>query len=445
MKNLNKYIAVFLVLVTFTACEDFLGGDINADPNNPVSVPVTAQFPAFQIALADVYGGAFSRFNCMLTQQVEGVARQWSSFNQYTGLTPNRFDTPWTNIYENVLNEIVNARVNANEGNLNHHSGMLDIMEAYTLMISTDVWDDMPYSAALKGFEDINPAYDSQASIYTALMGLLDSGISKLNGAAGAAAVGGEDVYYGGDVAKWILAANGIKARGLLHQGDYSGAMAAANASFASAGDNLAFQYPNANAAGGWYRFNRDRTGDLEFHPHMRGLMESLTDTMRLNAFDQIFTTDHTYLVPDYLLELISYRETQFIVAECAVRNGDGAAAHAAMVNGVNASFARALGAGTEAEAAAAEAAAAAYLADNDPGMGNVTLEDVMTQKYIGMFLQPEVYSDYRRTNIPNLSPVAGSNVPVRWDYPADEYLFNSSAPADGSVNFYTDKVGWNR
>jgi len=376
MKNLNKYIAVFLVLVTFTACEDFLGGDINADPNNPVSVPVTAQFPAFQIALADVYGGAFSRFNCMLTQQVEGVARQWSSFNQYTGLTPNRFDTPWTNIYENVLNEIVNARVNANEGNLNHHSGMLDIMEAYTLMISTDVWDDMPYSAALKGFEDINPAYDSQASIYTALMGLLDSGISKLNGAAGAAAVGGEDVYYGGDVAKWILAANGIKARGLLHQGDYSGAMAAANASFASAGDNLAFQYPNANAAGGWYRFNRDRTGE---------------------------------------------------------------------VNGVNASFARALGAGTEAEAAAAEAAAAAYLADNDPGMGNVTLEDVMTQKYIGMFLQPEVYSDYRRTNIPNLSPVAGSNVPVRWDYPADEYLFNSSAPADGSVNFYTDKVGWNR
>ena len=68
-----------------------------------------------------------------------------------------------------------------------------------------------------------------------------------------------------------------------------------------------------------------------------------------------------------------------------------------------------------------------------------------MTQKYIGMFLQPEVYSDYRRTNIPDLQPVSGANVIVRWDYPATENLFNSNAPAAGSVNVYADRVGWNR
>jgi len=213
------------MIATFTACEDFIGGDINADPNNPTSVPVAAQLPSFQIAMVDVYGGAFSRFNCMLSQQVEGVARQWSSFNQYTGLTANRFDTPWDNIYENVLNEIKIARVNAADGNLNHHSGILDICEAFTVMAATDVWDDMPYSAALQGIADINPAYDSQESIYAAVMALIDSGVAKLNGPAGAASVGGEDLFYGGDVAKWVLAANAIKARGLLHQGDYSGAM----------------------------------------------------------------------------------------------------------------------------------------------------------------------------------------------------------------------------
>jgi len=61
------------MLLSLTACEDYIGGDINADPNNPISVPVAAQFPAVQIAIADVYGGDFSRICSMLTQQVEGV------------------------------------------------------------------------------------------------------------------------------------------------------------------------------------------------------------------------------------------------------------------------------------------------------------------------------------------------------------------------------------
>ena len=56
------------MLLSLTACEDYIGGNINADPNNPISVPVAAQFPAIQIAIADVYGGDFSRICSMLTQ-----------------------------------------------------------------------------------------------------------------------------------------------------------------------------------------------------------------------------------------------------------------------------------------------------------------------------------------------------------------------------------------
>ena len=57
------------------SCEKYIGGDFNSDPNNPTSVPISAQMPAIQLSLVDVYGGLFSRFNCMRTQQVEGVAR----------------------------------------------------------------------------------------------------------------------------------------------------------------------------------------------------------------------------------------------------------------------------------------------------------------------------------------------------------------------------------
>lgn len=439
MKFTYKIAFLFVAMLSFVGCEDFIAGDnINEDPNNPTAVPVFAQMPAIEIATADVYGGAFSRFNSMLVQQVEGVARQWQSFNQYTGLTPNRFDAAWTNVYENILNEIVIAKASSVENGYGHYEAVLKIIEAFTLMAATDVWDSMPYSEALKGVEVFSPTYDSQESIYAAINQLLDEALAALDGQAGALAPGGEDVFYGGNVDLWKKAANAIKARGLLHNKDYSGAAAAAAAAFADASENMAYQYPDINAAGQWFRFNRDRTGDLEFHPTMRALMEGLNDSNRLAKMDQTFVTDHTYLVANFLQEMITYREMQFIIAEADVRatSGGTAAGHAAYLAGIQASFERLGVEGYEDYVAQS---------DVDPGVGNLTLEQVMTQKYIAMFLQPEAYSDWRRTEIPALSPVSGSAIPVRWDYSLNEYLFNANAPAEGSVSIYNDRVGWNK
>lgn len=440
MKIYNKILLVLAFAFTFMGCEDYIGGDINQDPNNPTSVPISAQMPAFQIALADNYGGDFSRFNSMLSQQVEGVARQWSSMNQYTGLTPNRFDDAWQNTYENTLNEIKIAKASATEAGLNHYLGVINVMEAFNLMMATDVWDDMPYTEALNGIDNTNPAYDSQSSIYDAINSLLDQAISLFGGAPGPVVPGSEDVFYGGDIAGWEKAAHAIKARGLMKLKDYSGAASEAGKAFGSAADNMAYQYPDANAAGQWYRFNRDRTGDIEFHPQMRDLMTGLNDTTRLAVMDQTFITTHPYLVADFNQEMITYRELQFIIAEANVRGTAGGTqvGHDAYLAGIKASFDR-LGLD--------EAAYDAYVAqpEVDPGVGNLDLETVMTQKYIAMFLQPEVYSDWRRTGIPALSPVSGANVPVRWHYSSDEYLFNANSPTEAEVNIFTDKVGWNK
>jgi hypothetical protein len=422
---------------SFLSCESYLGGDLNSDPNKPSTVPVTAQTPAIQIVMADVTGGAFSRFNSMLVQQVEGVARQWSSFNQYTGLTPNRFDAAWENIYENILIEIKSARQKAVDNDYKHYQGVLNVMEAYSLMIATDVWDDMPYTEALEGLGNLNPKFDKQTDIYAKIYSLIDEGISLLNGPSGSVTPGNEDVLYGGDISKWIKAAHALKARGLLKDNNYTAAMSEAQQAFASAADNFAYQYPDANDAGQWYRFNRDRTGDIEFHPTMKKLLTDLNDTDRLGVMDQEFITDHTYLVPNFLQEMITYREMQFIIAEADVRAGGTQAGYDAYLAGIKASFDR-LGVSDKYDA---------YIAQEsvNPGVGNLTLETVMTQKYIAMFLQPEVYSDWRRTAIPALTPVSGTTVPVRWNYAATEFLFNSNAPAESEVNIYTDKVGWNK
>lgn len=441
MKLVYKVALSFLVVLGLSSCETFL--NINEDPNNPTSVPLTAQMPAFQLAIADVYGGAFSRFNCMLSQQVEGVARQWESFNQYTGLTPNRFDAAWNNVYENVLNEIKIAQASATDQGANHYLAVLNIMEAFTLMAATDVWDDMPYTEAFKGSDNeqvLNPAFDTQASIYAVINGLLDQSIQLLDGPSGALVPGSEDVFYGGDTDLWLKAARAIKARGLLKFDDYDGARSEASQSFTAAADNMGFQYPDANAAGQWFRFNRDRTGDIEFHPQMASLMTGLNDTARLNMMNPTFIPNHPYMVADFFQELITFREVQFIIAEADARQtaGGSQAGYDAYLAGIQASFNR-LGLD--------DAAYQAYISNPavGVGVGNLTIETVMTQKYIAMYLQPEVYSDWRRTGIPSLSPVSGNAVPVRWNYAETEILFNSNAPAAADVNFYTDKVGWNQ
>jgi hypothetical protein len=125
----------------------------------------------------------------------------------------------------------------------------------------------------------------------------------------------------------------------------------------------------------------------------------------------------------------------QFVIAETST---DAVEQHTAYLNGIRASFE---------ELSLGNAEFNAYVAQSeiDPGSGNLTMDQIMTQKYIAMFVQPEAFSDWRRTAIPNISPPSNANSDVvarRWFYPENEYLFNSNAPArDDDLIF--NRVDW--
>ncbi|WP_109097920.1 SusD/RagB family nutrient-binding outer membrane lipoprotein [Aquimarina sp. AU58] len=429
---------IFLLCIATISCENFLDENLNVDPNKPSSVPVSAMLPSIGINIADVTGGDFSRFNCLLTQQVEGVARQWTSFNSYTGLTPNRFDTAWTNLYEAIFIELDIYIKQSEELGANHYLGIGQILQAYSLMLATDVWGDIPYTEAGQGLDNTSPVYDDQATvIYPAIFSLLQSGIENLGKNDGGFAVEG-DVFYGGDTALWIKAARAIRARAHLHQDNYADALTDAQASFTSRSDNLRFTY-EATKPGQWHRFNDGRTGDIEFHPFMSGLMTALNDTDRLAIFSETFVTGHSYLIDAFGQDLISYREIKFIEAECLLRTGGSdAAISTAYLAGIEASFE---------EVGLTNAQYTTYIgnATVNPGVGSIALDPhVYTQKYIGLFVQPEVYNDYRRTGFPNLTPTSGTQVPVRWNYSSDELLFNTNTPGPSEADLYKPRVDWN-
>ncbi|MEM0939168.1 MAG: SusD/RagB family nutrient-binding outer membrane lipoprotein [Bacteroidota bacterium] len=436
ISSISKVFLVLFISGMISSCEDYLA-DINEDPNKSASVPLTALLPQIEIQLADVYGSTFSRYGCMYTQQVEGVARQWVGFNQYSAL-PEDFDAAWNDLYENIIVELKPITSDAEANGYNHYLAIANIIEAKAMMMITDFFGDAPYTEAGLSPEVVSsPIYDDQETvIYPAILALLDEAINLFNSEPGEVVPGSDDLFYNGSVEQWLKAIEAIKARYYLHLGNYSAALTAAQNSFTSAEDNFSYTYSVPPNGAPWYRFNDGRTGDIEFHPTMRTLMENLNDTARLRIMDQTFITSHPYLIAAYEQELISYREVQFIIAECLLRTeGDPILLRTAYLNGIEASFAELGLTATDYES---------YISPSiiDPGVGNISLDQIMTQKYIAMFVQPETFSDWRRTGIPSLTPVSGTQVPRRFKYPLNEILYNSNAPEEDSDRQF-EPVDW--
>ena len=428
---------VFVLALIFSGCaEDQL--NINQDPNNPIDVPIQMMMPSIMANLTDIYTGQLNHYISMIVQHIEGRGR-CGAINQYTGLRPVSFNTIWSNFYTRILNETRLGIHKSEKNNYNHHKAILLINEAFTLMSLTDVFDEIPYTEAVNGVANENPIYDSQTKIYEIIFDNLSVALNLLENEAGDLFIESEDLFFQGDILKWQKVIHGIRARAFLRLKLYDQAIEEANLAIQSSEENWNFKYDGGDAAAWQYRFNRDRTGGLEFHPTLRNIMLENNDSIRLKLWCPLFTTNHPYFVEDQEVELLTYREIEFIKAECKFRlNGPSQEVLSAYHNGILASF-DVLGI----EKNIAENFIAQAIIS--PGIQSLDLEEIMTQKYIALFSQPEVWSDIRRTSIPLLTPTTGNAVPVRLEYPATEYLFNENAPAEGSINIFTDKVGWNR
>ncbi|MEH6678955.1 MAG: SusD/RagB family nutrient-binding outer membrane lipoprotein [Sediminicola sp.] len=148
--------------------------------------------------------------------------------------SPASQDGEWRNAYSSILADLYEMYPLAQENNLKRHIGMGQVMEAFTVVTLVDFYGDVPYSEAILGLDNLNPAADSGASIYAAALGLLDSAIANFNDTDNAVDPS-NDYYYGGDWEKWIKVANSLKIK-IYAQSRLvdSGAVAAINSIVAS-------------------------------------------------------------------------------------------------------------------------------------------------------------------------------------------------------------------
>lgn len=348
----------------------------------------------------------------------------------------------WSQIYLYILPNIKIIKDKAAEKNATHFAAVTDILTAINLGIATDTWNNIPFSEANLGQENLFPKFDTQEQIYTSIFTLLDSAITALNSADNSGIfIGNEDLIYSGDTDKWLRAAYTLKARyqlRLINKGTVTASDIVSTIAngFISTDDDFEMFYDDKNI-NPWYsqevlskatgNFHNDIASQMistmngDIYPFQNGL---LTIDPRLPVFAENdgstiwkgyvsgggglspdgltegntgFAPNSYYTSIDSPLLLISYAEAMFIKSEAAflanggstTSTGSNTTAYTAYINGITASMSKYSVNGSD------------YIADGSVAVGEagLMLNHIMKEKYIHNFLNPETFVDFRRYN----------------------------------------------
>lgn len=445
-----------LALLVMSACSKFVE-DLDVSPNDPGSVTPGLLLSNAELAIFASYQGQLARTANILTQSLAGTDFQMIEVAQYTLLEGDNVNE-WEVIYADCIQSCNTLLKDFGDGNP-YYSGMAKVLKAMALGLATDYWGDIPASDANRGLEgEYNPTYDKQEDVIKMIQSLLDDAIADfaMDVTANAVLPTVEDLIAGGDVDAWKKAAYMLKARYAIRL-TKKGAVAAADAALAAltsagltgnADDFIAVYGVAGNELNPWDAFEKNRAGYIRMGGNLVDIMNGSSDP-RLSKYaakdtggvysgtPNGSTDNNSSPIGSYLratgADLLTYVEAKFIEAEAQFRKGalqEAADAHNAAVK---ASVLKVVGAADTAfeNAHASETSA------------SITLEKIMTQKYVALFGQCEVWADWRRTDIPALTPNPQGNVntiPRRLVTPLSERLYNANAQVVSSIE---SRVWW--
>ena len=416
MKNINiKLIGlVFLMVLALGSCKKWINTDLNINPDQPADVPMSSILTGVQANMAynTIGGNDLCRVTSIWMQYFQGVARQSQATTNYT-LLESDVNNLWVTNYTNTMMNLEIISAKAVSAANPTYKGIADVLMANTLGVTTDVWGDIPYSAAFQGVANLTPAFDSQQSIYTAILGLLDDAITQL-GMADAPTITG-DVMYGGDPALWLQAAHTLKARYILHLSkldatSWANALAALAGGISSNDNDLQFSFFDAaGAQNPLYQFMQQR-GDITMAKVFIDTLNLVRHDPRLPMFATA-TAENTYIgngwgevsadvsmpgdavaAASSVVPFVTYVESLFIKAECLYKtNASVVQVRTALLDAVTASMQK--------WGADYTAWMTVYTQYINFSSGAPLFKEIMTQKWIALYNQSEAFADWRRTD----------------------------------------------
>ena len=217
MKNYTSFIVLILTLI-FTSCEDWL--DINRNPDLPEEVEYKDVLPSGITSIAYVMGGRYQVLGALWSQhwtQSLG-ASQYSGLDSYD-INSSTFNNEYGELYAGALKAFEYVRQESfKDQNWNYYL-IATVMQCYTFHVLADLYDEIPFSEALKGDEGtITPKFEKGYEIYDSLIARMDYALSLDFDNEDMEDVGSEDVIFNGNIDKWKAFANTLKLKIYLRQ-----------------------------------------------------------------------------------------------------------------------------------------------------------------------------------------------------------------------------------
>jgi hypothetical protein len=488
MKKTKIYLSSFVIVLAFLASCDEGFDEMNINP-----IALTSVDPSFQLNTAIVNsatGYNNLQYETIIVKQMinpfsgVGAAGQYNQDNR--GVTSGN----WNRFYRSTLKEItyVIAETQEDPSRSNLYN-MTRIWRAYSFMVLTDSYGDIPYTEAGKGYLEgiVTPAYNPQEMIYDDILNELEIASAALDPSLSQTA---RDVLYGGDIAKWKKFGNSLLLRAAMRLSKVNPNKAAEYVAKAVSGglmdsnaDNAVLyhneNYPNPignqlnGGQSGFFYMAEDFVEYLKSNNDPRlasisvryvgassGVDQNEDNAVRSpeaqigmpQGYDN--TTVSEAVVRDNLVSLYDYSQldrtrmgdtqaptyfltfaqTQLLLAEAVVRGWASGEAMTHYQNGIRAHMEQLAEYGADTEIG--EMAINNFLQDMVLDMDQA-LEQINTQYWVASFLNgPEAWANFRRSGFPSLVP---NPFPGR-DLKTEDFIRRLTYP-DGELNVNDDNV----
>ncbi|MEL6253808.1 MAG: SusD/RagB family nutrient-binding outer membrane lipoprotein [Bacteroidota bacterium] len=495
-KQFNILLATLAILaMPMSSCDN----DFDVTNTNPNVINEIDYNTLLTHAMLETSGGRYENwragliYSSTMIQHFATLPGYWSGdkYLYNAGYSSSLFDRNYPSTVKSMVDILDKTEPSSNIYNVTL------IWWVATMHRLTDMYGDVPYSEAGKGFIDGNfrPQYDAQSDIYADMLAKLETAAGALNG--GGDVVTG-DFMFGGDVNLWKKYAYSLMLRLGMRMSKVDAAAAQQWVGKAIAGGVMSdisesALVPHTDGPGG---INRNGIGEVfnwngtrfatddsprlsEFFvnwmldnndprldklgvvanggPHM-GLPNGLDATSiqtapggsDLEAYDRI---THLVVLRESPMLFQTYAEVELLLAEASERGWHSGDAKTHFENGVRAAIDQ--WAAFDGSLAVDGADTDAYIAGlNYTAGGADALKMIGEQYWAATFLNEyEAYANYRRTGFPELVPTnypgneSNGQIPRRLRYPTSEYGVNevniNAANARQGEDVFTTRIWW--
>jgi hypothetical protein len=482
-----KIVPLTLLLLGFVGCTKSFDA-MNVSPNSPTAIGPQYLLTYATEKAVDRYWGGRTRFERLNIDMAELYiqhlgrniyANEGDDYTVSEAVMLNNWQSFYNDALLNFQRIVTIADEKGTAPNANYYGAAL-VMRTWVFSILTDVFGAIPYADALKGTASqpvYTPRYDSQETVYAALLADLKTANDKLS-VTGPAIAG--DILYNGDILKWKKFANSLRVRLANRQAARKPAESRAILKeilsdpvkypvFTSNADNAALKCTAVLPSNNEWNQVMIQDGRTDWNlsktlvdklvaladPRLgvygtqqkgvwQGVPNGLPDAIATTYLSTAATIGPAFTKADAPEVIMTLSELNFVLAEAALDgdiDGGPAKAQEFFAKAIDASMAQ-YGLSTPAE----------YLTK----VGALTREKVLEQKWIALFGQGiEAWTEYRRTGLPVMPPkdpravfVNDGVMPTRLKYPGSETSLNKTqkdagVALNGGADDFKTKLWW--